>query len=106
MTFRMRGLSVSQHWDSTIFAIRLTISCLVTVAFSFFIWVSTHGLPYNPYAAMPEWFGTLLILLFNLTFRHDFAGTNGNNTVYLTTAMSQSGGGMHNAWDEESDDDE
>ena len=26
-------------------------------------------------------FGTLLILLFNFTFRHDFAGTNGNNTA-------------------------
>ena len=59
--------------------------------------------PYNPYAAMPEWFGTLLILLFNLTFRHDFAGANGVNTLYLATALSQSGGEMQNAWGEESD---
>jgi hypothetical membrane protein len=103
MTFRMRGLSVSHDWDGTVFAIRLTISSLVTVAFSFFIWVNVRGLPYNPYAAMPEWFGTLLILLFNLTFRHDFAGTNGINTLYLATAMSQSGGEMQNAWGEESD---
>jgi hypothetical membrane protein len=103
MTFRMRGLSVSRDWDGTVFAIRLAISSLVTVAFSFFIWVSAHGLPYNPYAAMPEWLGTLLILLFNLTFRHDFAGANGANTLYLATAISQSGGEMQNAWGEESD---
>jgi hypothetical membrane protein len=104
MTFRMRGLSISSDWDSTVFAIRLTISSLVTVAFSFFIWVNVRGLPYNPYAAMPEWFGTLLILLFNLTFRHDFAGSNGHSTLYLATAMSQGDGVMYNALGEESDD--
>jgi hypothetical protein len=44
---------------------------------------------YNPYAAMPEWLGTLLILLFNLTFRHDFAGSNGGNTLYTPTTFPQ-----------------
>ena len=103
MTFRMRGLSITSDWDTTVFGIRLAIAALVTVAFSFFIWVNVRGLPYNPYAAMPEWFGTLLILLFNLTFRHDFAGVAGNNTLYLATAMSQSSGEMRNGWGEESD---
>jgi hypothetical protein len=103
MTFRMRGLSITRDWDTSVFAIRLTISSLVTVAFSFFIWVNARGLPYNPYAAMPEWFGTLLILLFNLTFRHDFAGANGVNTLYLATAMSVDGSQLQNAWGEESD---
>lgn len=106
MTFRMRGLSLTRDWDGTVFAIRLTISSIVTVAFSFFIWVSVRGLPYNPYAAMPEWLGTLLILLFNLTFRHDFAGNNGGNTLYLATAISQNTGLMQNGWGEESDDEE
>jgi hypothetical membrane protein len=105
MTFRMRGLSISRDWDEIVFAIRLSISSIVTLAFSFFIWVNAHGLPYNPYAAMPEWLGTLLILLFNLTFRHDFSGSNGVNTLYLATAMSQSGGEMQNACGEESDED-
>ena len=101
--YRHEGLSISRDRDGTVFDSRLAISSLVTVAFSFFIWVNAHGLPYNPYAAMPEWFGTLLILLFNLTFRHDFAGANGVNTLYLATALSQSGGEMQNAWGEESD---